>query len=105
NVQERQRSVFVNTVGARAQAIELRDGYTGGHAQRVTDYSLLIAEQLPVSAGDRHAIEVGAPLHDIGKIGIDDAVLRKQGPLTDAEFERMKQHTVKGAAMVAKIPE
>ena len=80
-----------------AQAVELRDQYTGGHTARVTAYSLLLAEELKLSADDMELIRIGTPLHDIGKIGIDDAILRKPDRLTPAEFEIMKTHTVKGA--------
>jgi putative nucleotidyltransferase with HDIG domain len=97
--------LFVRTVITLAQAIELRDDYTGGHTQRVTDYSLVLAEELGLGATDRQAIQIGAPIHDIGKIGISDAVLRKPGRLTLAEFEQMKSHTVKGAAMLGTIPD
>jgi putative nucleotidyltransferase with HDIG domain len=104
-LQEKQHKLFIHTVLVLAQAIEMRDGYTGGHTQRVTDYSLLLADELGLSAADRHAIQVGAPLHDIGKIGIDDAILRKQGRLSPSEFEQMKTHTVKGAAILSGNPE
>src|SRR6266478_1381283 len=104
-MQEKQKNIFVQTVIALAQAIELRDQYTGGHTQRVTDYSLLLAEHLKLSAADRHALRVGAPLHDIGKIGIDDAILRKRGRLTPDEYEQMKSHTVKGAMILGTIAE
>ncbi len=104
-LQEKQRSLFVHTVVVLAQTIELRDEYTGGHTQRVTDYALLLADRLGLSSEERHALRVGAPLHDIGKIGIDDAVLRKQGHLTPQEFELMKTHTVKGGAILGGIPD
>jgi putative nucleotidyltransferase with HDIG domain len=104
-LQEKQRSLFLHTVTVLAQAIELRDEYTGGHTQRVTDYVVLLAEELGLSSADRHALRVGAPLHDIGKIGIDDAILRKQGRLTAPEHEHMKLHTLKGAAILADIPD
>src|SRR5262249_28644050 len=103
-LQEKQRSLFIQTVIAFSQAIELRDPYTGGHAQRVTDYSLFLAEEMALSEADLYHLRVGAPLHDIGKIGIDDAVLRKGDRLTAAEFEQMKAHTVKGAALLETIP-
>jgi putative nucleotidyltransferase with HDIG domain len=105
NLQEKQRSLFVNTVIILAQAIEMRDEYTGGHTQRVTDYSLLLGEKLGLTSADRQLLQIGAPLHDIGKIGVDDAVLRKQGRLTPTEFEHMKSHAVKGAAMLTGIPD
>jgi HD-GYP domain-containing protein (c-di-GMP phosphodiesterase class II) len=104
-LQEKQRNLSSQSILVLAQAIELRDEYTSGHAQRVTDYSLLLAEELKLSAADRHTIKIGVPLHDIGKIGIRDAVLRKQGQLTPDEHEHMKTHTVRGAAMLAGIPD
>jgi HD-GYP domain-containing protein (c-di-GMP phosphodiesterase class II) len=82
----------------------MRDPYTGGHAQRVTDYALLLAEEMNLSETDRQHLRIGSPLHDIGKIGIDDAILRKADRLTPEEFEHMKSHTVKGAALVQTLP-
>ena len=102
---EKQRDIFLQTVTALAQAVEIRDPYTGGHTQRVTDYSLLIAEELRISAADRRHIQIGTPLHDIGKIGIDDAILRKPGRLTAEEFAVMKTHPEKGAAILQTIPD
>src|SRR5207237_4833705 len=99
----RQQAMFVQTVVAFSQIIELRDPYTGGHAQRVTDYALLLADQLKLPEADLELIRIGAPLHDIGKIGIDDAVLRKTGRLTAEEFEHMKSHTVKGAVLLQTL--
>jgi HD-GYP domain-containing protein (c-di-GMP phosphodiesterase class II) len=100
---EQQRVQFVETVTSLARAVELRDQYTGDHTHRVTDYSLLLAEELRLPGGQRYELQIGTPLHDIGKIGIDDSILRKSGPLTSAEFEIMKQHTVKGAAILGSI--
>src|SRR5205807_8747206 len=82
-----------------------RDQYTGGHTARVTNYSLLLADQLSLSAGDKELLRIGTPLHDIGKIGIDDAILRKPDRLTPEEFEAMKLHTVKGAEILATVPD
>jgi putative nucleotidyltransferase with HDIG domain len=104
-LQERQRAMFIQTIIAFSQAIEMRDEYTGGHTQRVTDYSLLLAKELHLSDTDVYHLRIGAPLHDIGKIGIDDAVLRKREPLTAEEYELMKSHTVKGAAILETIPD
>jgi HD-GYP domain-containing protein (c-di-GMP phosphodiesterase class II) len=102
---EKQRELFLQTVTALAQSIELRDQYTGGHTKRVTDYSMLLAEEIKLSPAERQHIQIGTPLHDIGKIGIDDAILRKAGRLTPEEFEAMKTHTLKGAAMLEAIPD
>jgi HD-GYP domain-containing protein (c-di-GMP phosphodiesterase class II) len=101
---ERERDLLIRTLTALAQAVELRDDYTGSHTQRVTDYSLMLAEQLKVSPADRYHLQIGTPLHDIGKIGITDSILRKPTQLTPDELEYMKTHTVKGAAMIEVIP-
>jgi putative nucleotidyltransferase with HDIG domain len=100
---EEQRDQFTQTVGSLARAVELRDYSTGNHTRRVTEYSLLLADELKLPAQERYQIQVGTPLHDIGKIGIDDAILRKPDRLTPSEFEIMKQHTVKGAAILESI--
>ena len=73
----KQRDLFLDTITILAQAVELRDEYTGGHTLRVSTYSLLLAEHLNMSPQDVELIRIGTPLHDIGKIGIDDAILRK----------------------------
>jgi HD-GYP domain-containing protein (c-di-GMP phosphodiesterase class II) len=93
----KQKELFLNSITVLAQAVELRDQYTGGHTQRVTEYSYLLAEALELSASDLNL--------DIGKIGIDDAILRKPGRLTTGEFEIMKTHTTKGAKILEQVPD
>jgi HD-GYP domain-containing protein (c-di-GMP phosphodiesterase class II) len=100
---ERQREEFVQTVTSLARAVELRDQYTGDHTRRVTDYALVLADELRLAPGERYQIQLGTPLHDIGKIGVDDAILRKPGKLTPGEFEVMKTHTLKGAHILESI--
>jgi len=100
---EEQREQFIQTVTSLARTVEVRDPYTWGHARRVTDYSLLLADALGVTPAERYQIQIGTPLHDIGKIGVSDAVLRKPGKLTADEFEQMKQHTVMGAAILESV--
>jgi putative nucleotidyltransferase with HDIG domain len=102
---QKQRTLFLNTISLLAQAVELRDDYTGGHTTRVTKFAELLAMRLKVSHTDLEWIRIGTPLHDIGKIGIDDSILRKPGPLTPEEFEIMKTHTTKGAAILNTIPD
>jgi HD-GYP domain-containing protein (c-di-GMP phosphodiesterase class II) len=102
---DKQRNFFMQTLLALAQAVDCRDSYTAGHTQRVTDYVLLLAEHLQVSSEDYHNLQIGTPLHDIGKIGIDDAVLRKSDQLSAEEFEHIKSHTVQGAAILEHIPQ
>jgi putative nucleotidyltransferase with HDIG domain len=101
----KQRDLFIRTITILAQAIELRDDYTGGHTQRVTRYATLIAGHLDLPADQVELIRLGGPLHDIGKIGIDDAILRKPGKLTPDEFVRMQRHTTMGAEILQTIPE
>lgn len=101
----KQRDVFLNIITLLAQAVELKDEYTGGHTVRVTNYAHMLAQKMELSAGDIHLIRIGTPLHDIGKIGIEDAILHKPGKLTPEEFKIMQSHTVKGAAILATLPD
>jgi putative nucleotidyltransferase with HDIG domain len=101
----KQRDLFLNTITILAQAVELRDEYTGGHTERVKTYSLLLAEQVGVSGDELELVRIGTPLHDIGKIGIPDAILNKPDRLTPEEFQIMKTHTVKGAEILETIPD
>jgi putative nucleotidyltransferase with HDIG domain len=100
-----QRELFLKTITILAQAVELRDELTGDHTVRVTNLAAMVARHLQVSPAEQEWILMGTPLHDIGKIGIDDAILRKPGRVTADEFEIMKTHTVKGAAILATIPD
>lgn len=101
----KQREFFYATITMLAQAVELRDSYTGGHTQRVTEYSFLLGQELDLSPEELHWIRFGTPLHDIGKIGIRDEILQKPGKLTPAEFEIMKSHTTKGAKILEQVPD
>ncbi len=101
----KQRDLFLATITMLAQTVELRDEYTGGHTYRVTKYSIMLAEHMNLSPSDIELIRIGTPLHDIGKIGIDDAILRKRDRLTENEFEIMKTHTIKGDEILAIIPD
>ncbi len=86
-----------------AEAIEAKDPYTKGHCGRVAAYSLILAREAGYPAEGLEALEFGAFLHDIGKIGIKDAVLLKPGPLDDAEWIHMREHPVKGYEIASKI--
>jgi putative nucleotidyltransferase with HDIG domain len=101
----KQRDLFLATITMAAQTVEARDEYTGGHTMRVSTYSLLLAQQLNMADDDINLVRIGTPLHDIGKIAIDDAILKKPGPLDKDEFEIMKTHTVKGAEIIATVPD
>lgn len=100
-----QRDFFLKTIMTLADLIELRDEYTGGHTQRVTRYALMIAERLDLDPETIELIRLGTPLHDIGKLGIPDDILRATRRLTPHEFAIMQSHTTLGAAQLAKIAE
>jgi putative two-component system response regulator len=91
-------------VARLAAAAEFRDDDTGQHTRRVGDLSVAIAKRLGLPDAQVELIRIAAPLHDIGKIAVPDAILGKPGKLTDAEFEEIKTHTVIGAQMLAGSP-
>jgi len=99
---QRLKETFHHTAAALAEAVNSRDPYTGGHVQRVQDYSLQIATALKMPEEQRDALRLAAILHDIGKIGIDDAILRKGGGLSEEEQRRMQRHPEIGARILAK---
>lgn len=86
-----------------AATLDARDPYTAGHSIRVAEYTVKIAEAAGVSLLEIDLIRKSALLHDIGKIGIRDAVLLKEGKLTDEEFEQIKQHPVIGAKILEQV--
>jgi putative nucleotidyltransferase with HDIG domain len=100
-----QPELFLNAISELAARVEKKEVQRTGHIWRVTNYALMLGRQLGLAPADLDLLEKGAPLHDIGKIAIDDAILRKPGPLTPAEFEVMKTHTTKGAKIIGKVPE
>jgi diguanylate cyclase (GGDEF)-like protein/putative nucleotidyltransferase with HDIG domain len=91
------------TVEALAAAIDARDAYTSGHSRRVADYSMLIGRELSMPAADLETLHLGALLHDLGKIGVSDRVLRKSGKLNQAEMERVQTHAQIGYEMVQGV--
>lgn len=97
------KKTYDETLQALGAAINLRDGATAGHSDRVTRYSLEIACRMDCSRADLQEITHGAYLHDIGKIGIPDGILLKEGPLSEEEVEVMKTHVVIGYHLVSRI--
>src|SRR6202000_680442 len=87
---------FLGSIRMLAAAIDEKDPYTRGHSDRVAKYSTLIARELGLAPGEIETLRISALLHDVGKIGVEDRVLKKPGALTPEEFALMKQHTVKG---------
>ncbi len=103
--------LFINTTIALAEAIEAKDHYTRGHTERVTKYSLLIANKLiknkVVHVPDKFLenLHIASLLHDIGKIAVPEAILNKPGKLTDEEFDKIKEHTIQGTKILQPIKE
>lgn len=95
--------MFFQTAESLADAIEKRDPYTGGHTKRVTTYSLATAKHLPMKPMEVKWLKISAVLHDIGKIGIDDQILRKPDRLNPEEFNQIKQHADMGAEIIDHI--
>jgi HD-GYP domain-containing protein (c-di-GMP phosphodiesterase class II) len=98
------RELFLGTVKALAAAIDGKDPYTRGHSERVARFSLAIAERLGLSDEEYEKLRVSALLHDVGKISIDDNILKKPAPLTNEEYEIMKGHPQKGFKIMSQIP-
>ena len=86
-----------------AGAVDEKDPYTRGHSDRVTRYSLMIAQEMGLPGEFLEMVRVSAQLHDVGKIGIEDRILKKPGALTPEEFEIMKTHTTKGANILRPV--
>ena len=101
---EENHELFLGTVKALAAAIDGKDPYTRGHSERVSRFAVATAQGLGLSEDEIEKIRVSALLHDVGKIGIDDRVLKKPSALTDEEFEVMKTHPQKGYKIMSQIP-
>jgi hypothetical protein len=97
------RVMFTQTVSSLAEAVDQRDTYTAGHSRTVRDISVEIGRAMKVSDDDLEALEWGGLLHDIGKIGIPDSVLLKQGRLTKEERTTMNSHPVKGEEIIRPV--
>jgi len=97
------QDTYLMTIEALAAAVEARDPYTHGHTQRVEEYAVIMARALGCDEAEVSAIRRASVLHDIGKIGIEDAILRKQGRLEPEEELRMQRHPVIGVDMLKGI--
>ncbi len=100
---EENKALFMGSIQMLAGAVDEKDPYTRGHSDRVTKYSLLIATEMGLNGGFLEILRVSAQLHDVGKIGIEDRILKKPGTLTPEEFEIMKTHTTKGANILRPV--
>lgn len=97
------RQLFFSSIQMLAGAVDEKDPYTRGHSDRVTKYSVMIAKELGMSEEAVEKIRIAAQLHDVGKIGIEDRILKKPGALTPEEYEVMKSHTVRGANILRSV--
>jgi len=97
------KELFMGSIQMLAGAVDEKDPYTRGHSDRVTRYSLLIAKEMNQPESFLEILRVSAQLHDVGKIGIEDHILKKPGALTEEEFEVMKTHTTKGANILRPV--
>lgn len=97
------RELFLGTVKGLAAAIDGKDPYTRGHSERVSRISVAIAQRLGLADDECEKIRISALLHDVGKIAIDDNILKKPSALTDDEFLIMKQHPQKGYKIMSQI--
>jgi HD-GYP domain-containing protein (c-di-GMP phosphodiesterase class II) len=100
---EENRALFLGSIQMLAGAVDEKDPYTRGHSDRVTRYSLMIGKEMNLDATFMETLQISAQLHDVGKIGIEDRILKKPGALTAEEFEVMKTHTTKGANILRPV--
>ena len=97
------RELFLSTIKSLAAAIDAKDPYTRGHSERVAIYSVAIGRELGLDQRSLERLQIAALLHDVGKIGISDAVLRKPDRLTAEEYEIIKRHPAMGASIMGPI--
>jgi len=94
---------YLETISALALAVEAKDHYSRGHLDRVSDYCMKMAERLNLNEDDKKVLRDAARLHDLGKIGIVDEILKKPGPLSPSEWDIMKKHTEIGEGIIKPI--
>ena len=100
---EQNRQLFMGSIEMIAAAVDAKDPYTKGHSARVSQYSVILAKELGLPEEEISKIRIAATLHDVGKIGVEDRVLKKPGVLTNEEFEIMKRHTIMGFEIVRQV--
>jgi putative nucleotidyltransferase with HDIG domain len=96
-------ATYLGVIGALATALDARDPYTSGHSERVATLSVAIGRKMQLPDSDIETLRLGALLHDIGKIGVSDSILRKPGRLTPDEFEQIKRHPLLGARILKPL--
>ena len=100
---EENKLLFFGSIQMLAGAVDEKDPYTRGHSDRVTRYSVLLATEMNLAEEEIEVVRIAAQLHDVGKIGIEDRILKKPGALTPEEYEIMKTHTTRGANILRPV--
>ncbi len=103
NLMQENDRIYYETIKSLAKTIDAKDPYTGGHCDRVTNYALFIGKELELSTDELSSLTYGAMLHDIGKIGISESIITKEGRLTDEKFDAIKTHPEKGFEILKDI--
>jgi HD-GYP domain-containing protein (c-di-GMP phosphodiesterase class II) len=98
------KELFMGSIRMLANAIDEKDPYTRGHSERVAYYSACVAKHLGMTPEEVERVHLSGIIHDVGKIGIEDKILRKAAALTDDEYEIMKQHPTKGLHILEAVP-
>jgi HD-GYP domain-containing protein (c-di-GMP phosphodiesterase class II) len=98
------KELFMGSIRMLANAIDEKDPYTRGHSERVAYYSMITAKHLGMTPEEVERVHLSGIIHDVGKIGIEDKILRKAAALTEDEYEIMKQHPTRGAHILEAVP-
>jgi HD-GYP domain-containing protein (c-di-GMP phosphodiesterase class II)/HAMP domain-containing protein len=98
------RESYLNTIRALSTAIDAKDQYTHGHSKRVSEISLIVGEQMDLSKKELELLQYAGDLHDLGKIGISEVIISKEGKLTPEEYEIMKTHPLVGETIIEPVP-
>ena len=96
NINQVLEKAYMDSIEILRHTVEAKDPYTKGHSDRVAEYSVLLGKKLNVSSDDLQILRIGGLFHDIGKIGIPDSILLKEGKLTDEEYNKIKEHPLIG---------
>lgn len=102
---EEKQNLINNTINSLVHTLEAKDKYTEGHSRRVADTALAVAKRLGLSPRDQEELHLAGLFHDIGKIGVRESVLHKEGKLTPEEYEIIKEHVVIGVKILEQIPQ
>ena len=98
---EKLEKAYMDTIQTVRYTVEAKDTYTRGHSDRVSEYSVLIGEKLGLGEEDIRRLKIGGLFHDVGKIGVPDSILQKEGHLTDDEYSQIKDHPTIGAHILS----